>query len=130
MRCTENPDPGFDIPVATDNTPGPNERHFETIERVPGLSDPEAAYEAGRALRMIGHILDSQSSPVEHGRHFLSHLANAVVFFAMRCERQPWGAEDTTFVLWETFKAPPTDAQRAHDAILAYARKRPIVKAR
>ena len=74
MRYTENPDPGFDIPVATDNVPGPNERHFETIERLPGLSDPEAAYEAGRALRMIGHILDSQNSPVEHGRHFLSQL--------------------------------------------------------
>ncbi len=40
MRYTKSPDPGFDIPVAPDNTPGPNERHFETIERLPGLSDP------------------------------------------------------------------------------------------
>ena len=98
MRYTENPDPGFDVPVATDTVPGPNERHFETIERLPGLSDPEAAYETGRALRMIGHILDSQTSPVEHGRHFLSQLANAVMSFALRGERQPWGAEDTAFV--------------------------------
>jgi len=89
LRYTENPDPGFDIPVATDTVPGPNERHFETVERLPGLSDPEAAYEAGRALRMIGHIPDSQSSPVEHGRHFLSELGNAVLFFALRGERQP-----------------------------------------
>lgn len=29
------------------NTPGPNERHFETIERLPCLSDPEAAYGPG-----------------------------------------------------------------------------------
>jgi len=130
LRYTENPDPDFDLPVATDNTPGPNERHFETLERLPGLSDPEAAYEAGRALRMIGHILDSQSSPVEHGRHFLSQLGNAVVSFALRGERQPWGAEDTAFVFRETFKAAPTDAQRANDAILDYARKRPIVKTR
>ena len=129
-RYTENPDPDFDLPVATDNTPGPNEQHFETIERLPGLSDPEAAYETGRALRMIGHILDSQSSPIEHGRHFLSQLANAVLTFALRGERQPWGAEDTAFVFRETFKAPPADAQKAHDAILAYARKRPIVKGR
>lgn len=90
LRYTENPDPDFDIPVATDTVPGPNERHFETIERLPGLSDPKAAYEAGRALRMIGHILDSQSSPAEHGRHFLSQLANAVLTFALRGERQPW----------------------------------------
>jgi hypothetical protein len=127
MRYTENPDPGFDIPVATDNTPGPNERHFETIERLPGLSDPEAAYETGRALRMIGHILDSQRSPVEHGRHFLSQLGSALLFFAMRGERQPWGAEDTAFVFRETFKAPPPEAQKADDAIIGYARKRPIL---
>jgi hypothetical protein len=101
----------------------------ETL-RLPGLSDPEAAYEVGRALRMIGHILDSQISPVEHGRHFLSELANAVLSFALRGERQPWGAEDTAFVFRETFKAAPTDAQKASDAILAYVRKRPIVKTR
>ena len=129
LRYTENPDPDFDIPVATDTVPGPNERHFETIERLPGLSDPEAGYEVGRALSMIGHILDSQSSPVEHGRHFLSQLGNALLFFAMRGERQPWGAEDTAFVFRETFKAPPPEPQKADDAILRYARKRPIVKA-
>ena len=92
MRYTENPDPDFDIPVATDTLPGPNERHFETVERLPGLSDPEAAYEAGRALRMIGHILDSQGSPVEHGRHFLSQLANAVLTFALDAESASPGA--------------------------------------
>jgi len=128
MRYTENPDPGFDIPVATDNTPGPNERHFETIEFLPGLSDPEAAFEAGRALRMIGHILDSQDAPVEHGQHFLSEVSNAVLFFALRGERQPWGAEDTAFVFPETCKAAP--AQKAYDAILGYARKRPVATGR
>ncbi len=90
--------------------------------------DPEAAYETGRALRMIGHILDSQHSPVEHGRHVLAQLANAVLYFAMRGERQPWGADDTAFVFRETFKSAPQDAlQQAQDAIVAYARKRPIV---
>jgi hypothetical protein len=48
----------------------------------------------------------------------------------MRGERQPWGAEDTAFVFRETFKAEPADAQKAYDAILAYARKRPIVTGR
>jgi hypothetical protein len=129
-RYTENPDPDFDLPVATDNAPGANETHFETVERLPGLSDPEAAYEAERARRMIGHILDSQNLPVEHSQHFLSQLANAVLSFALRGGRQPWGAEDTAFVFRETFNAAPADAQKAHDAILAYARKRPIVKTR
>ena len=76
---------------------------------------------------MIGHILDSQSSPVEHGRHFLAQLGNAVLTFAMRGERQPWGAEDTAFVFRETFKATPTHDQKAYDAILAYPRKRPPI---
>ncbi len=62
-------------------------RHFETVERLPGLTGTEAAYEAGRAPRMIGHTLDSQSSPVEHGQHFLAQLANAVLTFALRGER-------------------------------------------
>lgn len=48
----------------------------------------------------------------------------------MRGECQPWGAEDTAFVFRDTFKAEPTDGQRAGDAILTYARKRPIVQAR
>jgi hypothetical protein len=48
----------------------------------------------------------------------------------VRGEPQPWGAEDTAFVFRETFKAAPTDAQKAYDAILAYARKRPIIKSR
>ena len=76
---------------------------------------------------MIAHILDSQGSPVGHGRHFLSQLASAVLTFAMRGERQPWGAEDTAYVFRETFKAPPPEAQKADDAILTYARKRPIL---
>jgi hypothetical protein len=33
-------------------------------------------------------------------------------------------------VFLETFKAPPAAAQQARDAILAYARKRPIASSR
>jgi len=130
MRYTENPDPGLDIPVVTDGPVGANERRFETVERLPGLSEPEAAYEAGRALRAVGHLLDGQGSPVEHGQHFLSQLANAVLFFGLRGERQPWGAEDTAFVFLDTFKVPPPATAQARDAIVAYARKRPELRPR
>jgi hypothetical protein len=70
LRYTENPDPDFDIPVATDTAPGPNERHFETIKRLPGLSDPEAAYEAG----FIGGQGDSSTDQIRFSRdsHFIS----------------------------------------------------------
>ena len=43
MRYTENPGSDFDIPVVADASPGPNECHFNAIERLPGLSDPESA---------------------------------------------------------------------------------------
>lgn len=125
MRYTENPDPALDIPVVTDTPPGPNERHFETIERLPDLSDPTAAYEAGRALRMIGHIMDAEGSPPEQGRPFLRHLAEAVLFFGLRGERQPWGAEDTTFVFLERVQVPEEAIEAMRQAIMDYARKRP-----
>jgi len=127
MRYTENPDPAFDIPVVSSAPVGPVERHFETVERLPGLSAPEAAYETGRALRAIGHLLDSQDSPVGHGQHFLSQLANAVLLFGLRGERQPWGAEDTAFVFLDTFKAPPEATEQARATIVSYARERPVV---
>ena len=58
-------------------------------------------------------------------------FGEAMMSFALRGERQPWGAEDTAFVFREIFKAAPENAQQVHGAILAYARKRPpIVNAR
>lgn len=85
---------------------------------------------SGARCAPIGHLLDGQGSPVEHGQHFLSPLANAVLFFGLRGERQPWGAEDTAFVFLETFKTPPAVAAQARDAVLGYARKRPELKPR
>jgi len=75
MRYTEHPDPSFDIPVATDTVPGPNERHSRPSSTC-RASPTRAAYETGRALRMIGGLLDSQGTPVQHGRLFLSQLGH------------------------------------------------------
>ncbi len=129
-RYTEHPDPTFDVPVVTDISPGPNERHFETVERLPGLSDPEAAYETGRALRMIGHIMDTEGSPPEHGRVFLQQLGNAVLYFGLRGERQPWGAADTAFVFLENVKGPTEAIEAMRQAILTYVVHRPVAKSR
>ena len=128
IRYTEHPDPTFDMPVVTDTSPGPNERHFETVERLPGLSDPEAAYETGRALRMIGHIMDTEGSPPEHAQVFLQLLANAVLYFGLRGERQPWGADDTAFVFLENVKGPTEAIEAMRRAILTYAAQRPVVR--
>ena len=130
LRYTEHPDPAFDMAVVTNSAQGPNERHFETMDRLPGLSDPVAAYEAGRALRMIGHIMDTLGSPPEQGRLFLPRLAEAVLHFALRGERQPWGAEDTAFVFLEGVQAPKETIEAMRRDIVDYARERPELKPR
>jgi hypothetical protein len=43
------------------------------------------------------------------------------------CIRSLFQAEDTAFVFGEIFKAAPPEAQQVHEAILAYARKRPPI---
>jgi hypothetical protein len=43
MRYTENPDPGFDIPVATDTCPGRTSDTSRPSSVCRGVSDPEAA---------------------------------------------------------------------------------------
>ena len=128
LRYTEHPDPAFDMPVVTDTLPGPSERHFETIERLPGLSDPEAAYETGRAMRMIGNIMDKRHSPPEHARIFVQKLANAVLYFGLRGERQPWGAEDTAFMFLKNVEGPAEAIEAVHHVILTYAGQRPVVR--
>ena len=121
--------PAAEVQVETDTLQGPIERSFELLERLPGLSDPVAAYETGRAMRMIGHILDSQGSPPEHGTRVVQELAGATIGFGMRGERQPWGAEDTAFVFLDVFTGgagSEVERERIRRAIVDYARKGPI----
>lgn len=125
--------PQRELHVQPDAEPGPNELHMETIERLPGLSDPLAAYEAGRALRMIGYIFDQQGSPVSAAGAFVPQVADAVLYFALRGERQPFGAADMAFVFLET--CAPADAPRemrehTEGAILKYACQRPTIARR
>lgn len=121
--------PIADTPVETDIPQGPIERGYELLDRLPGLSDPIAAYETGRAMRMVGHILDDQGSPPEHGARFVTELAGAAVIFSMRGERQPWGAEDTAFIFLDVFaeSAPAELREQLRTTIVGYARKRPII---
>ena len=124
--------PRPDLHVQPDMAQGANERHMETIERLPGLSDPLAAYETGRALRMIGHIFDSQDAPVTFAQGFVAKLGEALLYFALRGERQPWGAEETAFIFLETCvpaSAPREFREQTRTSIVEYARKRPAVTA-
>ena len=122
--------PAGNFTVQVDAPQGPIEQGFALVDRLPGLSDPIAAYETGRALRMVGFMLDQQKSPVEYGARFQEELAGALVIFAMRGERQPWGAEDTAFIFLTGFcETAPDDVKvEVRASIVGYARKRPIVR--
>lgn len=133
LPFNESSGPQPELHVQPDAEPGPNERHMETIERLPGLSDPLAAYEAGRALRMVGYMFDQQGSPVTSAGAFVPQIADAVLYFALRGERQPFGAEDVAFVFLETCtpaEAPREMREHAEAAILKYARQRPVIAKR
>ena len=133
LPFTDNSGPQRELYVQTDAESGPNERHSETIEELPGLSDPLAAFEAGRALRMIGYIFDEQGSLVSAAKAFVPQVADAVLFFALRGERQPFGAADMAFVFLETCtpaNAPREKREQIEAAILKYARQRPTIATR
>ena len=121
--------PSAKINVQLDAPQGPIEQSFAHLNRLAGLSDPVASYETGRALRMVGFILDQQKSPAEFGARFQEDLADAVLSFALRDERQPWGAEDTAFIFLTGFceTAPDDVKDEVRASIVGYARKRPIV---
>lgn len=124
-----------DITVQSDTEQGPNELYLvATLDRLPALSDPEAAYETGRALRWIGFELDQQKMSVEQAAGpFVPQLANALVYFKMRNERQPWGAADTAFIFAELLISSGTSkpsAQGVEQAIILYAKQRPLIGVR
>lgn len=125
---TVGPQP--DITVQSDMEQGPNEFYLAAaIDRLPALSDPEAAYETGRALRWIGFELDQQKMSVEKAAGpFVPQLANALVYFKMRNERQPWGAADTAFVFAELLTSSGTSKSLAEEierTVIRYAKQRP-----
>ncbi len=53
-----------------------------------------------------------------------------MLHFALHGERQPWGAEDTTFVFLEGVQAPKETIKAMHRDIVDYARERPELKPR
>jgi hypothetical protein len=129
---TVGPQP--DIDVQCDMAQGPNEQYFVvrlSDERIPGLSDPVAAYETGRALRWIGFELDKMKIPAAKGAGaFIPRLAEAVLYFKLRNERQPWGAADTAYIFAEILVdsgTPKPLAVEVERAVIRYAKQRPVV---
>jgi hypothetical protein len=104
---------------------GANEQALLELTRLPGLTDPYAAFETGRALRRIVELFDRAQAPERIGREFLANLAGAVVVDHMRGSRRPWGAVETVDMFVELYARVlgdrPTELDALRRAVMDYA---------
>lgn len=125
LPFNDQPGPRPEAEVGKGAILGPNERRFEIVETLPGLTDPLAAYETGRALRLIGRLLDQNGARPTFAEAFLDKLVEEMAYSRLIEARQPWGAEETASVFIEYHLSPDTPGNlrhQTHDAILSYAR--------
>lgn len=83
---------------------GPNEALVLAMQRLPGLVEPKAAFETGRALRIIARLLDAAGAPARVGEQFRDNLVAAVIAHAARRGARPWNAEDTVAMFVELYR--------------------------
>jgi hypothetical protein len=89
---------------------GPNEALLATFQRLPGLTEPHAAYAAGRAVRRIMVLFDQAHAPASVGRQFLDNLRAAVAAQWMRDRKMVWGGTDTVAMFMEMYRRILDDA--------------------
>lgn len=117
--------PHKEITVVTTKQ-GPIEREFETIERLPGLSEPEAAYETGRALRCIASLLDQGNTPQEQAHLFLDGLTKSLIAAHLNGLHQPWGCRQTAeLFIKANSHLSNHEKNDIRSSIVDYARRRP-----
>jgi hypothetical protein len=106
--------------LAEDTAPfaaGNNEQALLDLTRLPGLTDPHAAYETGRALQRVMQLFDQAGAPERIGREFLANLSGAVVVDHMRGSRRPWGATETVDMFVELYARVLGDRPAELDAL-------------
>jgi|GEM_PF-3630267 len=115
---------------------GPNEALVLAMQRLPGLVEPKAAFETGRALRIIARLLDAAGAPVRVGEQFRDNLVAAVIAHAARRGARPWNAEDTVAMFVELYRrglgVEAGEPSRIEATLLRWARQelRPLPGAR
>lgn len=104
---------------------GANEALLLQLVRLPGLREPRAAYETGRALRMIIRLFDQAGAPERIGRQFIDNLAGAVVVQHMRNRALPWGATETVDMFVEMYSRVlgdrPSELEQIRRGVMDYA---------
>jgi hypothetical protein len=98
-------------------TGGPNEALLLKVGRLPGLTNVRAAYETGRALRMIIRLFDQAGAPESVGRQFIDNLGAAIMADHMRRPDRPWGAADTADMFVEMYTRILGGRKAEHDKV-------------
>lgn len=104
---------------------GPNEELLLRLNRMPGLADPRAAYETGRALRIIIRLFDQAGAPSIIGQQFIDNLTAAVMTSHMRRRALAWGAVETADMFVEMYVrilgGAPSEHEQVRRAVIDYA---------
>jgi hypothetical protein len=112
---------------------GANEAVLLALPRLPGLSDAYAAYETGRALRLIVQLFDQAGAPERVGRQFIDNVAGAVVIERMRGRTRAWGAADTVDMFAEMYArilgSDGPELERLRTTVMDYAVGAPPTRA-
>lgn len=106
---------------------GPNEQMVLATGRLPGLTDARAAFETGRALRLVARLFDQAGASARIGEQFRDNLIAAVIGHGTRRTGKPWGAADTIEMFMEMYGRVFGDADaaaiRVRDRLLRWARE-------
>ena len=121
------PGPVPEIHVATAAPLGPIERFYESMERLPGATDPRSAYQTGRAVRFIAWLLDQNEYSLETGKAVLGAIAGQSLSCAADRRPRPFSPNDAVSVFLDLglAHAPWMSRLLIRAEILRYARRRP-----
>ncbi|HRY24881.1 MAG: hypothetical protein H6852_17535 [Geminicoccaceae bacterium] len=111
-RAGQDPQVAFRAGLAHAATPGnagPGERLVLRMQRLPGLVEPGAAFEVGRALRAIARLFDRAAAPVVMVEQFRDNLVGAAIAQRGRLERngrcrRGWNLQDTIEMFVEMYE--------------------------
>jgi len=106
------------------DVPGEGEFVVLATQRLAGLNEPRAAFETGRALRLIAQLFDKAGAPARVTEQFRDNLAAAVMTEHMRDRRGVWRVDDTIEMFLEMYRRFAALDDRDLDAIRAFLLER------
>ncbi|MEZ5825393.1 MAG: hypothetical protein R3C97_11860 [Geminicoccaceae bacterium] len=90
--------------LSEDSSLGAGELLVLGTKRLPGIDDPEAAYETGRVLRLIARLFDAARAPAVISEQLRDNLQAAIMSHHMRRSGKSWRCRDTIDMFIEMYE--------------------------